>query len=33
MQQIADWLKTLGMSEYAKRFAEMTSIPQSSVDL
>jgi class 3 adenylate cyclase/predicted ATPase len=22
MQQIADWLKTLGMSEYAKRFAE-----------
>ena len=22
MQQIADWLKQLGMSEYAKRFAE-----------
>jgi SAM domain (Sterile alpha motif) len=22
MQQIADWLKKLGMSEYAKRFAE-----------
>ena len=22
MQQIADWLKTLGMSEYAARFAE-----------
>jgi hypothetical protein len=22
MQQIADWLKTLGMSEYAERFAE-----------
>jgi hypothetical protein len=22
MQQIADWLKELGMSEYAKRFAE-----------
>jgi SAM domain (Sterile alpha motif)/Adenylate and Guanylate cyclase catalytic domain len=22
MQQIADWLKTIGMSEYAKRFAE-----------
>ena len=22
MQQIADWLKTLGMSEYAQRFAE-----------
>ena len=22
MQQIADWLRTLGMSEYAQRFAE-----------
>jgi len=22
MQQIADWLKKLGMSEYARRFAE-----------
>jgi hypothetical protein len=22
MQQIADWLKNLGMSEYAQRFAE-----------
>jgi SAM domain (Sterile alpha motif). len=22
MQQIADWLKQLGMSEYAQRFAE-----------
>jgi hypothetical protein len=22
MQQIADWLKQLGMSEYAERFAE-----------
>ena len=22
MQQIADWLKELGMSEYAQRFAE-----------
>jgi hypothetical protein len=22
MQQIADWLKALGMSEYAERFAE-----------
>ena len=22
MQQVADWLKTLGMSEYAQRFAE-----------
>jgi hypothetical protein len=22
MKQIADWLKTLGMSEYAERFAE-----------
>jgi len=22
MQRIADWLKTLGMSEYAQRFAE-----------
>ena len=22
MQQIADWLEKLGMSEYAKRFAE-----------
>ena len=22
MQQIADWLKTLGMSEYAERFIE-----------
>jgi hypothetical protein len=22
MQQIADWLKNLGMSEYAERFAE-----------
>jgi hypothetical protein len=22
MQQIADWLKTLGMSEYVERFAE-----------
>jgi uncharacterized protein YjiS (DUF1127 family) len=22
MQQIADWLKTLGMSEYAEHFAE-----------
>src|SRR6516164_7910399 len=22
MQQIADWLRTLGMSEYAERFAE-----------
>ena len=22
MQQIADWLETLGMSEYAQRFAE-----------
>ena len=22
MQQIADWLKTLGMSEYAERFAD-----------
>ena len=22
MQRIADWLKTLGMSEYAERFAE-----------
>jgi hypothetical protein len=22
MQQIVDWLKTLGMSEYAERFAE-----------
>jgi SAM domain (Sterile alpha motif) len=22
MQQIADWLETLGMSEYAERFAE-----------
>jgi SAM domain (Sterile alpha motif) len=22
MQQIADWLQTLGMSEYAKSFAE-----------
>jgi SAM domain (Sterile alpha motif) len=22
MQQIADWLKTLGMSEYTQRFAE-----------
>ena len=22
MQQIADWLKTLGMSEYAEGFAE-----------
>ena len=22
MQQIADWLKKLGMSEYAQRFAE-----------
>ena len=22
MQQIADWLKSLGMSEYAERFAE-----------
>jgi hypothetical protein len=22
MQQIADWLKTLGLSEYAERFAE-----------
>ena len=22
MQEIADWLKTLGMSEYAARFAE-----------
>ena len=22
MQQIADWLKKLGMSEYAERFAE-----------
>jgi len=22
MQQIADWLNTLGMSEYAERFAE-----------
>jgi len=22
MQQIADWLKTLGMSEYAQRFAD-----------
>jgi SAM domain (Sterile alpha motif) len=22
MQQIGDWLKKLGMSEYAKRFAE-----------
>jgi hypothetical protein len=22
MQQIADWLKTLGMSDYAQRFAE-----------
>ena len=22
MQQIADWLKTLGMSEYTERFAE-----------
>ena len=22
MQQIADWLKTLGMSQYAARFAE-----------
>jgi hypothetical protein len=22
MQQIADWLKSLGMSEYAQRFAE-----------
>ena len=22
MQEIADWLKTLGMSEYAQRFAE-----------
>ena len=22
MQQIADWLKTLGVSEYAERFAE-----------
>ena len=22
MQQVADWLKTLGMSEYAERFAE-----------
>jgi hypothetical protein len=26
MQQIADWLKKLGMSEYAERFAEKTSI-------
>jgi hypothetical protein len=22
MQQVADWLKKLGMSEYAQRFAE-----------
>jgi hypothetical protein len=22
MQQIADWLRTLGMSEYAERFAD-----------
>ena len=22
MQQIADWLRTIGMSEYAERFAE-----------
>ena len=31
MQQIADWLKTLGMSEYAERFAEnginVTALP------
>jgi SAM domain (Sterile alpha motif) len=23
MQQVADWLKNLGMSEYAERFAEI----------
>jgi hypothetical protein len=31
MQQIADWLKNLGMAEYAERFAEndidMTVLP------
>ena len=27
MQQIADWLKKLGMSEYAERFAETGLMP------
>ena len=31
MQQIADWLEKLGMSEYAERFAENRSISRSCV--
>ena len=30
MQQIADWLEKLGMSEYAQRFAENGIDPQRS---
>ena len=33
MQQIADWLEKLGMSEYAERFAETALIFQSLPDL
>jgi hypothetical protein len=36
MQQIADWLKQLGLSEYAQRFAENdidTSILRDLTDL
>ena len=29
MQQIADWLEKLGMSEYAERFAESDTTPPS----
>ena len=33
MQQIADWLEKLGMSEYAQRFAENEIDFASSLDL
>jgi hypothetical protein len=33
MQQIADWLETLGMSEYAERFAENDIDPAILRDL
>ena len=33
MQQIADWLEKLGMSEYAERFAENRIDSRSFADL
>ena len=33
MQHVADWLEKLGLSEYAKRFAENALIFQSYLSL